>query len=193
MSAGLSNEDPFARAEKYVDVPKDATLVSVTKYFDRQLGKGLRSLRYKVSDPHEHLIVLKLDASTGELLFYYDTSKRCTERVRTDIRISLDEAKERALDFIKSVLGHLVDLRLERAELLHSQGCGGRMYYEYWFEWNRVINGVEVIGEKNLRVIVHASSGDVVVYNKQWFGEQPINTEIGYQRTRLLSWVENIS
>ena len=169
-------EGPVAEAEKYVDIPKDAKLDSVTRIYDDWKKKEVHLLHYRVSPPHDHRIIIKLDASTGELLFYSDTSKRCTERVSTDVRISLDEAKKIALDFIARVTVLPEGSRLTRAELLHSQGCGDRMLYEYLFEWSRVINGVEVIGE-NLRVVVHASSREVVAYNKQWF-DDPCNTEI---------------
>ena len=171
------NEGPIAAANKYVSVPKDAGLESVTKIYDKQYEREVNLLHYKVSKPHDHRILIKLDASTGELLFYSDTSKRCTERVSTDVRISLNGAEKIALDFIAKVTNLPGNSKLTNGELLHVQGCGDKMYYEYWFEWNRVINSIGVVGE-NIRVIVHASSGEVVAYNKQWFEEPPSNTEV---------------
>lgn len=175
---GLFAKNPvIAKAEKYISVPGDAVLVEVQNIYDKWFEKEVSSLHYKVQTPHDHRIIIKLDAATHELLFYSDTSKRCTLRAGTGVKINLDQAKKTAEDFIARVTDFPSDSRLTRAELLRFTGCDDRMYYEYWFEWSRVINGVEVLGEV-IRVVVHASTGEVTSYCKLWFGEPPSNSEV---------------
>ena len=175
----LFNEGPMKELEKYgIEIPEGATLTVDKIIYDRARGRDVRFVDYKVPSPYDRSITIKLDASTDELLFYSDGP-----RMEKQVRISLEEAKKKALDFIKRVTGLPEDSKLTKAELLHQkQGLlpdGGVLYdyWEYWFEWSRVIDGIEIKGEV-IRVIVAPSSGDVIAYVKHWTGEQPRNTEV---------------
>jgi len=179
VGGALFNEGPIKKLKKYgIEIPEDATLTVDKIIYDRTRGRDVRFIEYKVPSPDERSITIKLDTSTDELLFYSDGP-----RMEKQVRISVEEAKEKALEFIKRVTELPKELKLTKAELLHQKlgllPGGGVLYdyWEYWFEWSRLINGIEVKNEY-IRVIVAPSSGDVIAYVKHWTGEQPRNTEV---------------
>jgi hypothetical protein len=154
------------KLEKYgIKIPEGAILTVNKIVYERSLARNIRAIHYKVPSLKHYSMTIELDPSTDELLFYAQEY-----RMPKQVKISLEEAKEKALEFIERVTGLPEDSKLTKAELLHRQEGGrlpdGSVLYDYWlylFEWSRVINGIEVEGEV-IRMTVDPSSGDVMSY-----------------------------
>ncbi len=183
----LTPEKPelVKKIERLLNISGEAHFIFIREYYDPLWERKVIWIHWK-TPIHNHGIDVKIDAISHEILFYSNNHKRCILLAGSDIKISQNKALEKAKEFILKVSSIPPDFILSNCTMVKVRGCTQEFYYEYLFEWSRIINGISVEGEL-IRVHLHANTGEVVGYCKIYHGDKPMNSEVRISRDQAIS------
>ncbi|GAX89549.1 YcdB/YcdC domain-containing protein [Effusibacillus lacus] len=170
----LTREEAQAIVDSYNLDLKGYTLETVNfeNYKDRNL---MWRFHYRMGDPKDYKtmknITVAIDAKTGELREYYRNEWReGPEEMPKDPKVTREQAKSRAIEFLKSALPTQIDkIALNPAfELsLNSNPKMGLGYPFHSFEFVRLVNGVPD-REGGARVVIDPNTGEIREFSAGW-------------------------
>jgi len=137
---------------------------------DRVYGK---LWQFTFSTEADKSILMGVDAESGDIMFFFGR----TGKIAPDYtKISLEQAKQIALDYIKERDGDR-DLTLVTAQYIdpHAEGLPG----EYLVRYSRVIGEVRCLSD-GITVTIHPATGCVMSYYKSWtMPEDQVPDDVG--------------
>lgn len=166
----LSAETAMAKVKNIVAVPAELKLTEsrLTQDYQYPAQKQWTFHWYNENNSTDlQNISAGVNAVTGELVYYNIWKKGFEERKTTKPAFTLEQAKQRAEDFIKKQQpGRLAEIRLDNS--LNSDYLEKGITRNYHFSYLRMVNGIPFTNN-GFEIEVDGNTGEITNYQMNWW------------------------
>lgn len=178
-------------SQKLIDIPNEMTLDNVeynqNEHQPTTWGFTFMDQQQEGDDYEKKRIQIRMNATTGEIYSYNLNDRTFYDDLESkEVNISYDEAKEKAIDYVKKFAPGKADKVYVQSNEKNTEEVEERK--QYTFKFQRHENDIPVIGN-SIRVTLSASNGELMRFHQNWdtnvsfpSPEEVITKEEAYQR-----------